>query len=58
VSDIVELSANMMSADRTTLEFVVPRIYVALPSVGSADVTLDQNDSPVERRLVADILIF
>lgn len=36
----------------------MPRIYVALPDVGAADITLSKADSPVERRLVADLLVF
>lgn len=43
---------------RDTLEFVVPRIYVTLPTSGSAEVKLAPDDSPVERRLVADLMIF
>lgn len=43
---------------RETLDVVVPRIYVALPKSGPADVTLAPNDSPVERKLVADLMIF
>ena len=36
----------------------MPRIYVAIPDAGAADITLSKADSPVERRLVADLLIF
>lgn len=48
----------MSAADRRRLEFVVPLIYAALPNVGDVDVTLSRDDSPVERRLVADLLVF
>jgi uncharacterized protein YtpQ (UPF0354 family) len=36
----------------------VPRIYVALPDAGAADIHLSKADSPVERHLVADLLIY
>lgn len=36
----------------------MPRIYVALPKAGSADITLSVDDSPVQRQLVADLLVF
>src|SRR5262249_5928147 len=45
-------------ASAKSLERLVPRIYVALPDAGAADITLSQADSPVERRLVADLVIF
>lgn len=45
----------MKAPDQMTLEYVVPRIYVALPTVGSADVTLSFEASPVDRPLVADL---
>jgi hypothetical protein len=45
-------------ASDKNLGCVVPRIYVALPDVGTAEVTLSKAESPVERRLVADLLIF
>ena len=41
-----------------SLDRVVPRIYVAIPDAGAADITLSEADSPVERRLVADLLVF
>lgn len=48
----------MTSPDRLTLEYVVPRMYVALPKVGEADVNLSVDDSPVERRFAADLILF
>lgn len=47
----------MSKSDRQTLEYVFPRIYVALPNVGEADMKLSADDSPVERKLVADLLV-
>lgn len=41
-----------------TLTTIVPRIYVALPRAVRADVTISEEDSPVERRLVADLLVW
>ncbi len=41
-----------------TLETVVPRFYVALPNAGDADLTLAVEDSPVERLLAADLVVF
>jgi uncharacterized protein YtpQ (UPF0354 family) len=54
------LGANVKPLDTSakTLERAVPRIYVALPASGPADMTLSLAESPVERRLVADLLIF
>jgi uncharacterized protein YtpQ (UPF0354 family) len=43
--------------DRQKPEFIYPRMYVALPNVGEADFTLSDDDSPVETRLGADIVI-
>eukprot|EP01035_Chromulina_nebulosa_P005892 gene5892-biopygen4990 len=37
---------------------VVPRIYVNLPKGVPADITLATEDSPVERALVADLVVF
>jgi len=48
----------MEPSARDTLDFVVPRIYVALPNSGPADVTLAHENSPVEQSLVADLVIF
>lgn len=48
---------NSMPLPRTSLEFVLPRIYVSLPNVGPAEVTLKAEDSPVERHLAADLMI-
>jgi uncharacterized protein YtpQ (UPF0354 family) len=36
---------------------LVPRIVVSLPETGSVDIVLSGKDSPVERRLVADLWI-
>jgi uncharacterized protein YtpQ (UPF0354 family) len=41
-----------------TRDKIVPRIYVALPNVGTADVNLSLDDSPVETHLIEDILVF
>lgn len=51
---------TMTSFDESTrtLASVVPRIYVNLPKGVSADTTLSAEDSPVERDLVADLVIF
>ncbi len=49
---------NPLGTSTKTLDSVVPRIYVALPDAGAAEITLSKADSPVERRLVADLLIF
>jgi uncharacterized protein YtpQ (UPF0354 family) len=49
---------NLAEESSKTLSIVVPRMYVALPKAGEADVTLSEPDSPVERRLVADLIIF
>jgi uncharacterized protein YtpQ (UPF0354 family) len=49
---------NLADESSKKLSTVVPRIYVALPKAGSADVTLSELDSPIERRLVADLIIF
>jgi uncharacterized protein YtpQ (UPF0354 family) len=38
-----------------TLGYVVPRIYVALPSAGEADMALSFHASPVDRPLVGDL---
>ena len=47
-----------MSEGRPSLETVLPRMYVALPAVGEVDVQLNQEDSPVERRFIADLILF
>ncbi len=47
----------MSQSSRETLEFVVPRIYVALPKSGPTDVKLAPVDMPVERRFMADLII-
>lgn len=52
-----EKLSKMSTTDRTTLEYVVPRIYAALPDVGKTDITLSVEDSPVARTLVADLHI-
>lgn len=49
---------NPSGASAKNLDRVVPRIYVALPEVGAADITLSKLESPVERRLVNDLVIF
>ncbi len=38
-----------------TLDFVVPRIYAALPKVGESDITLSFEASPVDEKLAADL---
>ena len=38
---------NSPDASAKTLSNVVPRIYVALPDAGAADVTLSKSESPV-----------
>ena len=45
------------SPDRRKAELVYPRMYVALPDAGEADLTLSHDDSPVETKLAADIII-
>jgi uncharacterized protein YtpQ (UPF0354 family) len=50
--------ATSLVDDRRTLEFLFPRIYVALPNVGEADMTLSHDDSPVESKLAADLVVF
>jgi uncharacterized protein YtpQ (UPF0354 family) len=49
---------NLADEASKKLSTVVPRMYVALPKAVHADVTLSEMDSPVERRLVADLVIF
>jgi uncharacterized protein YtpQ (UPF0354 family) len=49
---------NLADESLRTLSAVVPRMYVALPKAVPADVTLTELDSPVETRLVADLIIF
>lgn len=44
----------MSATDRLTLDFVVPRIYAALPA-GGADLSLGEEASPVSRELVSDL---
>lgn len=49
----------MSESDRRTLEYVFPRIYVALPNVGEADIKLSGDDAPVGgQALVADLIVF
>lgn len=43
--------------ERQKPEFIYPRMYVALPNIGEADVSLTHDDSPVETRFGADIII-
>ena len=43
--------------ERQKPEFIYPRMYVALPNVGEADFKMSDDDSPVETRLGADIVI-
>lgn len=43
--------------ERQKPEFIYPRMYVALPNVGEADISLSHDDSPVESRFAADIII-
>jgi uncharacterized protein YtpQ (UPF0354 family) len=45
----------MNTSGRRTLEFVVPRICVALPKAGDADVSLSREASLVDRHLVGDL---
>jgi len=40
------------------IESVVPRIYVALPDAGQESIKLTAEESPVERKLLEDILVF
>lgn len=49
---------QLAEASSKTRDKIVPRIYVALPKVGSADVDLSHADSPVETHLFGDILVF
>jgi uncharacterized protein YtpQ (UPF0354 family) len=51
---------TMTSADESTktIATVVPRIYISLPKGVPVDITLSAEDSPVERELVADLVIF
>lgn len=44
--------------ERKKPEFIFPRMYVALPDSGSADITLSNDDSPVEARFGADVLVW
>ena len=37
---------------------IFPRLYAALPSIGRTDVTLSAADSPVEKPLAGDVIIF
>ena len=37
---------------------IFPRLYPSLPKVGQAVITLSRDDSPVERELAADIIIW
>lgn len=47
----------MSEIDLRTLDCMTPRFCVALPMVGDPDVTLSPENSPVERRLVADLVV-
>jgi uncharacterized protein YtpQ (UPF0354 family) len=49
---------NLADQSAKTVEKIVPRIYVALPRTGEAGTTLSPENSPVQRRLVADLVIF
>ena len=42
---------------KKNLGTVYPRIYLALPNTGQADVTLTLDDSPVEMPLIADLIV-
>jgi uncharacterized protein YtpQ (UPF0354 family) len=48
---------NLADESSKTLSTVVPRMYVVLPQAVQADVTLSELDSPIERRLIADLTI-
>jgi uncharacterized protein YtpQ (UPF0354 family) len=45
-------------SDARVVSNVFPRFYPILPSVGEADMILSEADSPVERRFLADLMIF
>jgi uncharacterized protein YtpQ (UPF0354 family) len=40
------------------LSTVVPRLYLALPNSVPADITLSNDDSPVESKLAGDLVVF
>jgi uncharacterized protein YtpQ (UPF0354 family) len=44
--------------ERKKPEFIFPRMYVALPDSGSADITLSNDDWPAETRLGADVRVW
>ena len=48
---------NLAEESLKTIEAVVPRIYVNLPSGVPADVTLADDDSPVDRCLAGDLVV-
>ncbi len=61
IGDVIVYTETMTfekPAERKKPEFIFPRIYVALPKSGSADITLSHDDSPVEASLGADVLIW
>lgn len=47
-----------MSNDPPAIDRVVPRIVVSLPTGVVPDIELSDNDSPVEQRLVADLIVW
>ncbi|MCX6954053.1 MAG: DUF1444 family protein [Verrucomicrobia bacterium] len=49
---------NLVNEASKNLDTVVPRIYVSLPKGVPADIVFNADDSPVERLLVADLLVF
>ena len=48
---------NLADESSKTLNAVVPRLYVNLPKGVPADVTLADEDAPVDRYLVADLVV-
>ena len=45
-------------SDPRVISNIYPRFYPILPSVGPADITFSHADSPVERKFLADLIIF
>lgn len=48
---------NLADESPRTLNAIVPRLYVKLPKGVPADVTLSEEDSPVDRPFVADLVV-
>ena len=48
---------NLAEESSKTIEAVVPRLYVNLPSGVPADVTLADDDSPVDQCLAGDLVV-